>query len=67
MRQFAAGVDEQTQDGLLATGNYFGMQIVRTMLGRAVAAEDGATPGAGSVAVFSYDLWRKQFGGDRGW
>jgi hypothetical protein len=66
MHQFAARVDDQTHDGLLVTGNYFLMLGARTMLGRPVVMEDATTPGTGAVAVLSYDLWRKQFVGDRG-
>ncbi len=49
--------------GGTVTGNVFAMLRTRPLLGRGLAASDGA-PDAAPVAVLSERLWRERFGGD---
>jgi macrolide transport system ATP-binding/permease protein len=51
--------------GELVTGNYFDVLQVRPVVGRAFSPEEDRTPGTHPVAVISYDLWNRRFGGDR--
>jgi putative ABC transport system permease protein len=46
------------------SGDTFGLLGVDAALGRVLAATDDASPGQHPVAVLSYDLWRRRFGGD---
>jgi predicted permease len=48
-----------------ATAGIFSVLEVQPWLGRAFTEEE-AQPGHEHVAVLTYDLWREQFGGDRG-
>jgi predicted permease len=50
----------------LATSSYFEMLGVRAALGRIYGADDEARPGAGAVAVLSYDTWKRSYGSDAG-
>jgi predicted permease len=49
--------------GETVTGNYFQLLGVRTMVGRPIVPDDDR-PGAPRVAVISYTLWQREFGGD---
>jgi predicted permease len=47
----------------LVSGNYFDVLGVRPAAGRLITPEDDRVPGAGTVAVLSYDYWQTRFGG----
>src|SRR5262245_19624780 len=46
------------------SAGYFPMLGVEAMVGRAFTAEEERMPGANSVALLSYGLWQRRFGGD---
>ena len=47
----------------LVTGNYFSLLGVQPFLGRPITPDDDRATGAGAVAVISYGLWQRGFGG----
>src|SRR6185436_10500135 len=49
--------------GQIATTNLFSVLGVNAIQGRTFAPDDGKT-GQPDVAVISYDLWQRRFGGD---
>jgi len=55
--------DPEEVPAQLATTNLFSLLGVNPVKGRTFAADDGAT-GQPRVAVISYDLWQRRFGGD---
>jgi predicted permease len=59
------GGETQPVDGLYVSGSYFPMLGVQALLGRASTAADDAPGGGkdGPVAVISYALWQRRFGG----
>src|SRR5262249_24505945 len=48
----------------LVSGNYFSVLGVAPTLGRLIAPEDDLAGQSEPVAVLSFDLWQRQFGGD---
>ena len=58
------GADAEHLHGSLVASDLFRVLDVNPMLGRAFTAEDDK-PGA-RVAILSYELWQRRFGGDRG-
>ena len=50
--------------GLIVSGNYFDLLGVRAALGRTFLPDEDRTPGTHPVAVISYGLWQRRFGGD---
>jgi predicted permease len=50
--------------GMVASHNYFDVMGVRPHIGRFIAADEDATPGAGAVAVLSHRFWMDRFGGN---
>ena len=56
--------EPQQIGGLLVTANYFDVLGVMPIRGRTFLPEEGIVPGAPPVAVISYSLWQRQFGGD---
>jgi putative ABC transport system permease protein len=59
------GGETQPVDGIYASGDYFSVLGVEAMLGRTFAAADDVPGGGkdGPVAVISYALWQRRFGG----
>jgi predicted permease len=51
--------------GAVVSANYFAILGVRPLLGRALQDRDDAPGNSHSVAVLSYDLWARTFGGDQ--
>jgi len=49
----------------LVSGNFFDVVGVQPGLGRGFRPDEDSAPGAHPVAVISYALWNRQFGGDR--
>jgi macrolide transport system ATP-binding/permease protein len=49
--------------GEVATGNYFSLLGLRTILGRTFNADEDQ-PGAEPVTVISFNFWQRRFGGD---
>ena len=56
--------DPAPLEGIRASAGFFGALGVQPLLGRTYTPEEDR-PGAGHVAVLSYDLWVQRFGGDR--
>jgi putative ABC transport system permease protein len=48
----------------MVSASYFPMLGVEAVAGRTFAAEEDRTPGANLVALLSYGLWQRRFGGD---
>jgi macrolide transport system ATP-binding/permease protein len=48
----------------LVTGNYFDVLGMKPAQGRTFLPSEDATPGSHPVAVLSYGLWQRRFGGD---
>lgn len=64
---FDLAIDGETGapvDGLLVSGDYFGLLGVRPQLGRAIGPEDDRVPGGHPIAMISDGYWRRQFGAD---
>jgi putative ABC transport system permease protein len=59
------GGETQPVDGIYASGDYFSVLGVQAMLGRTFTAADDRQGGGkdGPVAVISYALWQRRFGG----
>ena len=51
--------------GSLVTANYFDVLGVRAVLGRTFGSDEDKHPGGDTVAVLSYGLWSREFGGSR--
>ncbi len=49
--------------GETVTANYFDVLGIRPLSGRAFREDENLAPGAAPVAVISYGLWQRQFGG----
>ena len=50
--------------GMVATANYFDVLGVRPILGRGFLPAEDEKPGGAPVAVISYRLWQRHFGGN---
>jgi predicted permease len=62
MNATVAGAAQQSQVEMVS-GNFYAVLDVRPALGRVLAQSDDAHPGQGAVAVMSYGMWQRQFGG----
>jgi predicted permease len=51
--------------GELVNWDFFNILGIQPALGRTFTPEEDGRSGAGTVAILSYALWNKQFGGDR--
>lgn len=49
--------------GQIVSGNYFSVLGIDPIEGRAFRPEEDRTPGGNPVAVISYGLWKRRFGG----
>lgn len=56
--------EPQTLMAQIVTGNYFSTLGVKPEAGRWFLPEEDVSPGAAAVAVISYSLWNRVFGGD---
>lgn len=63
---FSTGGAASRVGGEAVTGNYFAVLGVTPALGRAFTPDEGRAPGTEPVAVVSYGLWQRAFGGDPG-
>ncbi len=53
------------QNAFLVSANYFDVLGIQPAAGRMFRADEDRTPGGNPVAVLSYSLWQRLFGGDR--
>jgi putative ABC transport system permease protein len=60
----STGQEAERVDGELVSGNFFDVLGVKPALGRLIAPADAQVEGASPVAVISYRLWQRRFGGD---
>lgn len=58
-----SGGEAQPADAIWVSGDYFGMLGVPALLGRPVGPEDDVGGRREAVAVISYELWQRRFGG----
>lgn len=73
MQSFPAGMalsDSNNSAGgivqsVMVDGNYFSTLGVAPALGRMIGVDDTRLPDGQPVAVIGYELWQRQFGGDR--
>ncbi|WP_263353083.1 ABC transporter permease [Acidicapsa acidisoli] len=56
------GSAQQVQTELVS-GNYYSVLHVKPVLGRSITPADDASPGQSPIAVISYGLWQRSFGG----
>ena len=61
----SGGSNNQIIAGIIVSGNYFSALGVPPMLGRAFYPDEDRTPNSSPVAVISYSLWQRAFGGDK--
>jgi predicted permease len=59
----SGGEKPKQYQGALVTSNYFEVLGVSALLGRTFRPEEDQHPGGDSVAVISYGLWSREFGG----
>jgi putative ABC transport system permease protein len=59
----SAGDRPRMVTGEAVTANYFGVLGIPPVLGRGFRDDENVAPGAVPVAVLSYSLWQREFGG----
>src|SRR5579872_5162561 len=57
--------DPRPQPALLVSANYFDVLGVKPVLGRTFFPDEDRSDGGNTVAVLSYGMWMRLFGGDR--
>jgi predicted permease len=59
------GGETEPVDGMWVSGDYFSTLGVPPLLGRTIGSDDDVKGGGpdGAVAVLSYDMWQRRFGG----
>ena len=62
----STGQEAELVGGELVSGNYFDVLGVRAAQGRLITSDDEQGAGASPVAVLSYRLWQRRFGGEGG-
>ncbi|HZU25346.1 MAG TPA: ABC transporter permease, partial [Bryobacteraceae bacterium] len=62
----APNVVPQMRLGAMVSGNFFHVLGVTPVLGRDFLPEETKVPGRNPVAILGYDLWKSEFGRDRG-
>jgi predicted permease len=62
----SARSETERVEGELVSGNYFDVLGVTAARGRLITSADDKTNGADLVAVLSFRLWQRRFGGDDG-
>src|SRR5262245_17402053 len=62
----STGQEAERVEGELVSGNYFEVLGVRATQGRTITSDDEHGAGASPVAVLSFRLWQRRFGGDAG-
>jgi putative ABC transport system permease protein len=62
----STGQEAERVEGEFVSGNYFALLGVRAARGRLITANDEHGSDADAVAVISYRLWQRRFGGDPG-
>jgi predicted permease len=62
----STGQEAERVEGEFVSGNYFELLGVRAARGRLITATDEHGSDADAVAVISYRLWQRRFGGDPG-
>ena len=63
---YKVGIDGRVEPitGQRVTGNYYTLLGVPAVLGRTLQPADQPDKGGGPVAVISYGLWQRRFGGN---
>ncbi len=62
-QNLTSGEEAERVNVELATGSYFPLLGVRTVLGRTFTPAESAMPGGNAVVVISHSLWQRRFGG----
>jgi predicted permease len=56
--------DSQEANGAVVSANYFPLLGIQPLMGRFFLPEEDAVPERDTVAVISYRMWQRRFGGD---
>ena len=61
----APGAPPQVKIATIVSGNFFRVLDVQPEIGRGFLQSEDLVPGRDAVAVLSYGMWQKEFGGER--